>query len=95
MTIIEDTTDYQIVRTSGTGWVADQLVWKPGPAKTRQDNADALTRQAQQALDANATFLALPGPTNPQTLAQVQRLTRECSALIRPMLGLLDDTSGT
>jgi len=58
-------------------------------------NADTLRDRAAQAIAANQTFLGLASPTNPQTVAQVQRLTRECTALIRLMLGLLDDTTGT
>lgn len=51
--------------------------------------------KARQALAANATFLALPSPTNAQVVAQVQRLTRECTALIKLMLDDLADTAGT
>lgn len=57
--------------------------------------ATALAAKAQNALNANATFLALASPTNAQTLAQVQLLTKECNALIRLALGLLDSTAGT
>ena len=50
-------------------------------------NAESLRAKASAALTANATFLAIASPTNAQTLAQVQRLTRECTALIRLLIG--------
>jgi len=56
-----------------------------------------INTKARQALTANATFLAVAAPTNAQTLAQVQRLTRECSALIRLLIGndLLTENTDT
>jgi hypothetical protein len=58
-------------------------------------NRASVETKAVQALTANATFLALASPTNAQTLAQVKTLTRECNGLIRLLLGLFDDMSGT
>lgn len=58
-------------------------------------NGATLKQRAQTALTANTTFLALASPTNAQTLAQVQLLTKECNGLIRLALGLLDSTAGT
>lgn len=58
-------------------------------------NQTTLQTKAQAALAANATFLALASPTNAQIVAQVQALTKECSALIRLALGVFDSTAGT
>ena len=58
--------------------------------KDRAANADSLRTQVEGALDANRAFLAIPNPTPPQTAAQVKALTRECSALIRLLLGRLE-----
>jgi hypothetical protein len=66
----------------------------PGPG-TPAANQQALQSRAQAALAANATFLGLASPTNAQTLAQVKTLTKECNALIRLLLGALDDISNT
>lgn len=65
------------------------------PADDDAANADALRQRAVAALTANANYLALASPTQAQAIAQVDRLTRECSALIRLMLGALDSTAGT
>jgi len=58
-------------------------------------NRDGLIAKAQAAIASNSTFLAIVSPTNPQVLAQVQRLTRECTAVIKLLLDDLQDVSGT
>lgn len=65
-----------------------------------EDNEARLVSRAVAALEANEAFLAAakPGTGAAQASAaydQAVRLTRECSALIRLLLRLLDTTSGT
>jgi hypothetical protein len=61
----------------------------------RDANEADIKAKALQALTTNASFLAITNPTNAQTVTQVQRLTRECSGLIRLILRALDSTDGT
>ena len=62
-------------------------------------NADTLRTRASTALTTNATYLALSAgaltPTAAQQTVQVNKLTRECNVLIRLVISLLDDLSGT
>jgi hypothetical protein len=58
-------------------------------------NEQTLRTRALTALAANATYLALSPPTTAQAVAQVERLTRECSGLIRLALNLVDSLDGT
>ncbi len=58
-------------------------------------NAVTLRDRAAQALALNATYLAIGAPNTTQVTAQVRRLTQECSALIRLLVGALDSTDGT
>lgn len=87
MTVIEDNSEYQLIETVTPTGRTRQYVAKAGSAGA---NRQALTDRARQALAANATFLALASPTNAQVATQVTRLTRECSALIRLVVGQLD-----
>jgi hypothetical protein len=91
-TLIYDGPDYQLYVEQRNGASTQRIVPKPGSVAA---NHDDLIARAQAALDANETYLALSAPTAAQTTAQVQRLTRECSALIRLVVGRLETTTGT
>jgi hypothetical protein len=71
-----------------------EITTTPSPG-TPASNVAVIQQRAQQALLANATYLAIPNPTAGQNVAQVQALTKECNGLIRLLLGILDSTSGT
>lgn len=64
--------------------------------QAQRANVSTLRQKAQQALQANAAFLALPAALQQaQAVAQTVRLTQEVSALIRLAIGALDSTAGT
>ena len=54
----------------------------------------AIYTKGVQAIANNAAFLAIPTPTQAQTVAQVQLLTRECTAIMRLLVNQLDTTDG-
>jgi len=56
----------------------------------RDRHARGLRDEAERALETNKVFLTIPKPTPAQTADQVQALTRECSAVIRLLLGRLE-----
>jgi len=60
-----------------------------------QSNRDTLHGKAQQALADNAAYLNIPSPQPAQVMAQVARLTRSQTALIRLLTGALNSTDGT
>ncbi len=57
-------------------------------------NQATLQQRAQGALADNVAYLGLATPNSGQVAAQVARLTKECSAIIRLLLNQLDSTAG-
>jgi hypothetical protein len=61
---------------------------------TGQTNAGAVRAKLQQALTANATYLA-GSPTQGQAVAHIAALTRQVNGVLRLLLGQLNDLSDT
>lgn len=89
---VEDFPDYQMITDTSAAGSTRQFVAKAG---TVYANRDELIGKAQAALAANSTFLAIASPTQAQAVAQVQRLTKECNAIIRVLLNAYDSTADT
>lgn len=75
-------------------FAADGTLISDTPVQT-DITAETISARAANALGINHGYLALAAPTAAQATAQVAVLTRECSALIRLLLGLVDDASDT
>jgi hypothetical protein len=78
--------------------VAQHIPQHPTPEETAAAEGTVRTTiedRARQAYDLNVAFLANASPSNAQVLAQVRLLTRECNALIRLVVGMLDSDAGT
>lgn len=91
-------------RWNDAGTVVESRPYTAGEAAIAAAEAAAVAVQANQrtvedraraAITANNTYLAIASPTNAQVVAQVRRLTQECTALIKLALNDLADANGT
>ena len=89
-----DGTGTRTVYEDGQAVATEQVTGLPveSPADRNQRTIEDRLRAA---LDANRTYLAIDTPTAAQQRAQVGRLTRQNTALIRRLLRDLTDTSDT
>lgn len=97
-TIVEDTAERRVVAEEFTDDQTGEIVargerveWKAG---SPVQNEREIQAKALAALAANAAYLDT-NPTNAQNVAQIKALTRQCNALIRLLLNMLDDVAGT
>ena len=79
---------------AGNATTVEQVTGLPVPDPT-EVAARTIEDRLRSRLDANRTYLALDTPTAAQQRAQVARLTRQNTALIRHLLRDLTDTSDT
>jgi hypothetical protein len=82
---------YEIREPDGTlACVSEELILTPA-----EMNEATLRNRAEQALAVNTAYLTIRDPTATRVAEQVAQLTRECSTIIRLLLGLHDTTDGT
>lgn len=62
---------------------------------TTTTNRATILQKVNTALVNNATFMGLGAPTNAQTLAQVQSLTKQVNGLVRLIANLLSTAADT
>jgi hypothetical protein len=77
----------------GDSYSGSEFGFNPPVSATVVSNYATLMQRARDALDDNATFLAIGSPTNAQALAQIQALTRQVNAVIRLLARQLDSTA--
>lgn len=82
-------------RASGDGKGTAKTYTMQPKANSVLANEQDLTQKARSAIASNNVFLNIQAPTNAQVITQVQRLTRENTAIIKLLFGLLEDTTGT
>lgn len=83
----------------GTQLITDAVARSGGytmPARPASEvNETTVRDRLTQALAVDAAWLQIATPTGAQTTAQVQRITRQVSGLIRLALGQLETDDGT
>lgn len=101
MTIIEDNSQYQIIRRESKAGHTDEMVPKPGSVfeahRQQELNRATIEDQARAALAANRAFLATAKPGTAaaqasQAYDQTRALTRQMNGVLRLLLGQLDGT---
>jgi len=89
-----DGTGTRTVYEDGQAVATEQVTGLPVPDPT-EVAARTIEDRLRQAIATNKAYLALDTPTAAQQRAQVARLTRQNTALIRHLLRHLTDTSDT
>ena len=86
-TVVEDYTPTQEELDQQALSQAQQAV-----EEQREANRVTLQDRAENAIQGNKDFLALPSPSNAEVVAQIKELTKQNNALIRLVVQKLDAT---